>query len=81
MCLFRYESEPEPEEPLPAGRPYVPVRPGDGERATARLFRAPLGTRTAAGLTSGERRAATQDRSQASLPLPESLPRTSAPVR
>ncbi|MFH9616387.1 hypothetical protein [Streptomyces pratensis] len=43
MCLFRYESDPEPEEPLPAGRPYVHVREENGERTQVRPFRTPLG--------------------------------------
>ncbi|MEU3403346.1 SAV_915 family protein [Streptomyces sp. NPDC006670] len=57
MCLFTYEDDPEPEERVPAGPLYVPVRPGTGEVAV-RLFRTPLGARTAVGFTRAERLAA-----------------------
>lgn len=73
MCLFRYESDPEPEEPLPAGRLYVPVRPGNGAGTAIRLFRTPLGTRTAVGFTTSERLAATLGASQPSVRLSEEL--------
>ncbi|MFC8226085.1 SAV_915 family protein [Streptomyces sp. NPDC057287] len=73
MCLFRYESDPEPEEPLPAGRLYVPVRPGDGARTAIRLFRTPLGTRTAVGFTTSERLARTLGGKQAYVQLSEGL--------
>lgn len=63
MCLFRYDDDPEPEERVPAGLLYVPVRPGGGGGGGAgtviRLFRTPLGTRTAVGFTSAERLTAT----------------------
>ncbi|MFD0266442.1 SAV_915 family protein [Streptomyces sp. NPDC127106] len=55
MCLFRYEDDPEPEERIPAGLLYVPVRPGNCTEAVIRLFRTPLGTRTAVGFTSPAR--------------------------
>ncbi|MFH7595516.1 SAV_915 family protein [Streptomyces racemochromogenes] len=58
MCLFQYDDDPEPEERVPAGPLYVPVRPGAGEVAV-RLFRTPLGARTAVGFTRAERLAAT----------------------
>ncbi|MEU6058781.1 SAV_915 family protein [Streptomyces sp. NPDC047097] len=58
MCLFRYDDDPEPEEPDPAGPLFVPVRPGHA-RLGVRLFRTPLGARTAVGFTSAERLAAT----------------------
>ncbi|WP_405996796.1 SAV_915 family protein [Streptomyces sp. NBC_00829] len=51
MCLFLYDDDPEPEEQVPAGPLCVPVRPGPG-RAALRLFRTPLGARTAVGFTS-----------------------------
>ncbi|RKT03155.1 hypothetical protein BX286_1078 [Streptomyces sp. 3211.6] len=54
MCLFTYEDDPEPEERVPAGPLYVPVRPGTGE-VVVRLFRTPLGVRTAVGFTRAER--------------------------
>ncbi|MFJ8826846.1 SAV_915 family protein [Streptomyces sp. NPDC102467] len=46
--------DPEPSERVPAGPLYVPVRPGPAGCAT-RLFRTPLGERTAVGFTSRER--------------------------
>ncbi|MFK0255166.1 SAV_915 family protein [Streptomyces sp. NPDC090445] len=55
MCLFRYEDDPEPEERIPAGLLYVPVRPGSCTGAVIRLFRTPLGTRTAVGFTTAAR--------------------------
>ncbi|GHB59449.1 hypothetical protein GCM10010347_31750 [Streptomyces cirratus] len=50
MCLFQYDDDPEPEERVPAGLLYVPVRPGAAEVAV-RMFRTPLGARTAVGFT------------------------------
>lgn len=50
MCLFQYDDDPEPEERDPAGSLYVPVRPGTSAMV-ARLFRTPLGARTAVGFT------------------------------
>ncbi|MFE5806607.1 SAV_915 family protein [Streptomyces sp. NPDC056491] len=73
MCLIQYAEEPEPEEPepaapghadpepverVPAGLLYVPVRPGTRE-VTLRMFRTPLGHRTAVGFTRTELLAAT----------------------
>ncbi|MFF4263440.1 SAV_915 family protein [Streptomyces virginiae] len=58
MCLFQYEDDPEPEERVPAGPLYVPVLPGTSE-VVVRLFRTPLGARTAVGFTSADRLAAT----------------------
>ncbi|MFF1838632.1 SAV_915 family protein [Streptomyces sp. NPDC058231] len=43
--------DPEPSEPVPAGLLCVPVRPGPAGCA-ARLFRTPIGDRTAVGFTS-----------------------------
>ncbi|MFF2849645.1 SAV_915 family protein [Streptomyces sp. NPDC058001] len=43
--------DPEPSDRPPAGPLYVPVRPGPGGWA-ARLFRTPLGDRTAVGFSS-----------------------------
>ncbi|MFI0238589.1 SAV_915 family protein [Streptomyces sp. NPDC016845] len=48
--LLRGE-DPEPSDPFPAGPLYVPVRPGH-RGCAARIFRTPLGTRTAVGFTS-----------------------------
>lgn len=72
MCLFRYDDDPEPEERVPAGLLYVPVRPGGGAGVAIRLFRTPLGTRTAVGFTAVERLAATLGENQAYVPLSES---------
>ncbi|MGW2210769.1 SAV_915 family protein [Streptomyces sp. NPDC001781] len=46
-----YGEDPEPSDRCPAGPLYVPVRPGLCGCA-ARLFRTPLGERTAVGFTS-----------------------------
>ncbi|GHI09273.1 hypothetical protein AQI88_31425 [Streptomyces cellostaticus] len=50
--------DPEPSERTPAGPLYVPVRPGPAGCAT-RLFRTPLGDRTAVAFTSVRRLAGT----------------------
>ncbi|QES51344.1 hypothetical protein DEJ50_29390 [Streptomyces venezuelae] len=50
MCLFRYADDPEPDEQGPAGLLYVPVRPGTAG-VVLRMFRTPLGERTAVGFT------------------------------
>ncbi|MEV0414095.1 SAV_915 family protein [Streptomyces sp. NPDC050448] len=73
MCLFRYEDDPEPEERVPAGLLYVPVRPGRGAEAVIRLFRTPLGARTAVGFTSTDRLAATLGEGRPYIRLSESL--------
>ncbi|MFF8910998.1 SAV_915 family protein [Streptomyces olivaceoviridis] len=49
-----YGEDPEPSDRFPAGPLYVPVRPGPSGCA-ARLFRTPLGDRTAVGFTSERR--------------------------
>ncbi|MER6254599.1 SAV_915 family protein [Streptomyces sp. NPDC001584] len=71
MCLFQYEDDPEPEERVPAGPLYVPVLPGRAE-VVVRLFRTPLGARTAVGFTSTERLAATLGAAQPWIRLSES---------
>ncbi|MBW5482778.1 SAV_915 family protein [Streptomyces bambusae] len=58
MCLFQYADDAEPEEPVPAGPLYVPVRPGTSE-VVVRMFRTPLGARTAVGFTAPQLLAAT----------------------
>ncbi|MEU3027317.1 SAV_915 family protein [Streptomyces incarnatus] len=58
MTELRYGDDPEPPEPSPAGSLYVPVRPGPSGYAV-RLFRTPLGERTAVGFTSVRRLTAT----------------------
>lgn len=52
------DEDPEPSERFPAGPLFVPVRPGHAVCA-ARLFRTPLGARTAVGFTSQRQLAAT----------------------
>ncbi|MEU6667167.1 SAV_915 family protein [Streptomyces sp. NPDC046727] len=58
MAELRYGDDPEPSDRFPAGPLYVPVRPGTSGCA-ARLFRTPLGERTAVGFTSPRRLTAT----------------------
>jgi hypothetical protein len=53
-----YGEDPEPWDRFPAGLLFVPVRPGPS-RCAARLFRTPLGDRTAVGFTSLRRLTAT----------------------
>ncbi|MFD9194717.1 SAV_915 family protein [Streptomyces phaeochromogenes] len=62
--------DPEPSERFPAGPLYVPVRPGPAGCST-RLFRTPLGARTAVGFTSRDRLAATLGDGQAWIRLAE----------
>ncbi|MET9543651.1 SAV_915 family protein [Streptomyces sp. NPDC006553] len=50
MADALYGDDPEPGEPFPAGRLCVPVRPGTCGFVT-RLFRTPVGGRTAAAFT------------------------------
>ncbi|MFI6144718.1 SAV_915 family protein [Streptomyces sp. NPDC051109] len=73
MCLFRYEDDPEPEERVPAGLLYVPVRPGRGAEAVIRLFRTPLGARTAVGFTRTDLLAATLGEGQGYIRLSRSV--------
>ncbi|MFI8166066.1 SAV_915 family protein [Streptomyces sp. NPDC085931] len=54
MAVLLDGDESEPPERLPAGPLYVPVRPGPSGYV-ARLFRTPLGARTAVGFTSARR--------------------------
>ncbi|MEV7245011.1 hypothetical protein [Streptomyces sp. NPDC093248] len=58
MAELLHGDDPEPCDRFPAGPLYVPVRPGTSGCA-ARLFRTPLGGRTAVGFTSERRPAAT----------------------
>ncbi|MEU6599929.1 SAV_915 family protein [Streptomyces flaveolus] len=71
MAELRYgDDDPEPCDPFPAGPLYVPVRPGPSGCA-ARLFRTPLGDRTAVGFTSASRLTATLGAGQAWIRLAE----------
>ncbi|MCP3754034.1 SAV_915 family protein [Streptomyces sp. TBY4] len=83
MCLFRYEDDPEPEERVPAGPRcvpalYVPARPGPASRRVVRLFRTPLGARTAVGFTSARLLAATLGDGQPWIRLSEAALRSMA---
>ncbi|MEW2623365.1 SAV_915 family protein [Streptomyces sp. NPDC048106] len=68
MAELRCGDDPAPPEPLPDGPLYVPVRPGPSGYAV-RLFRTPLGERTAVGFTSVRRLTATLGSGQAFIRL------------
>ncbi|MFF7985589.1 SAV_915 family protein [Streptomyces sp. NPDC007901] len=69
--------DPEPSDRSPAGPLFVPVRPGPVGYA-ARLFRTPLGERTAVAFTSARRLAVTLGPDQAWIRLAEPVLRTLA---
>ncbi|WP_405775368.1 SAV_915 family protein [Streptomyces sp. NBC_01538] len=71
MEELQYGEDPEPADRFPAGPLFVPVRPGPSRCAT-RLFRTPLGDRTAVGFTSLRRLTATLGPDQAWIRLAES---------
>ncbi|MFE7093057.1 SAV_915 family protein [Streptomyces erythrochromogenes] len=75
MCLFQYDDDPEPEERVPAGPLYVPVRPG-GPEVVVRLFRTPVGARTTVGFTSPDRLVATLGAEQPWIRLSEAALRS-----
>ncbi|WP_031101305.1 SAV_915 family protein [Streptomyces sp. NRRL S-15] len=70
MCLFQYDDDPDPEEQAPAGLLYVPVRPGAAGPAL-RMFRTPLGERTAVGFTRQDLLSAALGAGQSSIRLSE----------
>ncbi|MFI0964572.1 SAV_915 family protein [Streptomyces sp. NPDC021080] len=70
MTELLHGEDPEPADRFPAGPLYVPVRPGPSGCA-ARLFRTPLGDRTAVGFTSERRLTATLGPDQAWIRLAE----------
>ncbi|MFJ7962369.1 SAV_915 family protein [Streptomyces sp. NPDC096324] len=70
MTELLHGEDPEPADRFPAGPLYVPVRPGPSGCA-ARLFRTPLGRRTAVGFTSEHRLTATLGSGQAWIRLAE----------
>lgn len=70
MKQLVYGEDPEPWDRFPAGLLFVPVRPGPSRCAT-RLFRTPLGDRTATGFTSLRRLTATLGPGQAWIRLAE----------
>ncbi|MGW7428891.1 SAV_915 family protein [Streptomyces sp. NPDC054861] len=73
MCLFRYDNDPEPEKPAPTGPLYVPVRSGTGPETVIRLFRTPLGARTAVAFTTTDRLTAVLGEAQPYIRLSESV--------
>ncbi len=70
MTELLHGEDPEPADRFPAGPLYIPVRPGPSGCA-ARLFRTPLGRRTAVGFTSERRLAAPLGHGQAWIRLAE----------
>ncbi|MFC5217987.1 SAV_915 family protein [Streptomyces coerulescens] len=64
------DEDPEPSQRFPAGPLYVPVRPGPAACA-ARIFRTPLGARTAVGFTSRGKLTATLGAEQPWIRLAE----------
>ncbi|GGM17854.1 hypothetical protein GCM10010129_72550 [Streptomyces fumigatiscleroticus] len=70
MAELQYCDDPEPSDRFPAGLLYVPVRPGS-RGCAARLFRTPLGERTAVGFTSEPRLTAVLGPDQAWIRLAE----------
>ena len=70
MADILSDEDPEPSDRFPAGPLYVPVRPGPAACA-ARLFRTPLGDRTAVGFTSRPRLVATLGHEQPWIRLSE----------
>ncbi|MFE2018754.1 SAV_915 family protein [Streptomyces sp. NPDC059499] len=70
MCLFQYDDDPDPEEQAPAGLLFVPVRPGTAGPAL-RMFRTPLGERTAVGFTCQDLLTAALGAGQSSIRLAE----------
>ena len=75
MTELLYDDDPEPSDRHPAGPLYIPVRPGPA-RCTARLFRTPLGARTAVAFTSQRALTATLGPGQAWIRLSEPALRT-----
>ncbi|AZS86060.1 SAV_915 family protein [Streptomyces griseoviridis] len=82
MTATPHDEDPDPAEqdPAPAGLLYVPVRPGPAGLA-ARMFRTPLGPRTAVAFTSAHRLTATLGTGQPWIRLAEpALRRLTAPL-
>ncbi|WP_063831119.1 SAV_915 family protein [Streptomyces griseus] len=70
MIRTRLADDPEPAEPAPAGHLCVPVRPG-AHGVALRLFRTPVGARTAVAFTTAERLRATLGADRPWVPLSE----------
>ncbi|MEU5210986.1 SAV_915 family protein [Streptomyces sp. NPDC020742] len=77
MSHHLYAEDPEPADRVPAGPLFVPVRSGPAG-CTARLFRTPIGGRTAVGFTSAQRLAAALGAGQCWIRLSESALRALA---
>ncbi|MFD0554216.1 SAV_915 family protein [Streptomyces rectiviolaceus] len=70
MAELQCGEDPEPSEPGPAGPLFVPVRPGPAG-CVARLFRTPVGGRTAVAFTTPQRLSAALGGRQAWIRLSE----------
>ncbi|MGW5737317.1 MULTISPECIES: SAV_915 family protein [Streptomyces] len=70
MAELQCGEDPEPSEPGPAGPLFVPVRPGPAG-CVARLFRTPVGGRTAVAFTTPRRLSAALGERQAWIRLSE----------
>jgi hypothetical protein len=70
MYEHQIDEDPEPSHPVPAGTLYVPVRPGPAGYCV-RLFRTPLGGRTAVAFTTERQLAATLGTEQTWIRLSE----------
>ncbi|MGW7077894.1 SAV_915 family protein [Streptomyces sp. NPDC054871] len=70
MAEIQCAEDPEPSEPGPAGPLFVPVRPGPAG-CVARLFRTPVGGRTAVAFTTPQRLSAALGGRQAWIRLSE----------
>ncbi|MFD4026821.1 SAV_915 family protein [Streptomyces sp. NPDC058576] len=70
MCLFSYAEDPDPDEQAPAGLLFVPVRP-HATGPALRVFRTPLGERTAVGFTREDLLTATLGDGQPAILLAE----------
>ncbi|CAL9286387.1 SAV_915 family protein [Streptomyces sp. SudanB182_2057] len=75
MEQLLYGDDPEPSDRFPAGPLYVPVRPGPSG-SVVRLFRTPLGDRSAVGFTSERGLVAALGAGQAWIRLAEPALRT-----
>ncbi|MFE9047474.1 SAV_915 family protein [Streptomyces rubiginosohelvolus] len=70
MCLFSYAEDPDPDEQAPDGLLFVPVRP-EAAGPVLRVFRTPLGERTAVGFSRRDLVTATLGAGQPAIPLAE----------
>ncbi len=70
MCLFSYAEDPDPDEQAPAGLLFVPVRTAAAGPAL-RVFRTPLGERTAVGFSRRDLLTAALGAGQPAIPIAE----------